>query len=195
LETPKLCTTMTTAAERSTVIEPATNEPVAEPLRDRTTALFHEHGRFVWRVLRRLGVADADVEDVCQDVFLTAHRRIGDFEERSTSRTWLYGICLRVAANYRRRAYRTRERSIDTLSHEPASRSVPEEIGVAALDRALGQLSEVKRVVFVLYEFGELSMAEVAEVVGSPVKTCFSRLHAARRELREVLCPTEEAVR
>jgi RNA polymerase sigma-70 factor (ECF subfamily) len=185
---------MTTAAQRSTVIEGAGAAPVAEPLRDRTAALFHEHGQFVWRVLRRLGVSDADVEDVCQDVFLTAHRRIGDFEARSTSRTWLYGICLRVAANYRRRSFRRRERSIDTLVDEPASDAARDEIGVAALDRALGQLSEVKREVFVLYEVGELSMAEVAEVVGSPLKTCFSRLHAARRELRELLCPGSEDV-
>jgi RNA polymerase sigma-70 factor (ECF subfamily) len=186
---------MTTAAERSTEVEPAADAPVAEPLRERTTALFNEHGRFVWRVLRRLGVTDADVEDVCQDVFLTAHRRIADFEGRSTSRTWLYGICLRVAANYRRRSHRTRERSIDTLGDEPASSQVPDEIGVTALDHALGQLSEVKREVFVLYEFGELSMLEVAEIVRSPVKTCFSRLHAARKELRELLCPASEDVR
>jgi DNA-directed RNA polymerase specialized sigma24 family protein len=48
-------------------------------------------------------------------------------------------------------------------------------------------LSDAKRTVFVLHEFGELSMLEISEVVGSPIKTCFSRLHAARRELRALL--------
>jgi RNA polymerase sigma-70 factor, ECF subfamily len=185
---------MRTAAQQSTVIEGEPPSAAAVSLRDRTTALFSEHGRFVWRVLRRLGVMEADVEDVCQDVFLTAHRKLADFEERSTSRTWLYGICLRVAANYRRRSYRRRERSIETLD-EPSAGPSSSGLEVAELDRALARLSEVKRTVFVLYEFGELSMAEVAEVVGSPVKTCFSRLHAARRELRDVLGPDAEGER
>jgi RNA polymerase sigma-70 factor, ECF subfamily len=186
---------MSTAAPRRTAIAPAKETPAASSLRERTSELVHEHGRFVWRVLRRLGVGDADVDDVCQDVFLTAYRRLSDFEERSTSRTWLYGICLRVAANHRRRSFRRRERSIELLSNEAASSTAPEELALADLDRALAHLSERKRVVFVLYEFGDLSMAEVAEVVGSPIKTCFSRLHAARRELRTVLEKSSEEAR
>lgn len=163
-------------------------EPLdAETLRARTAALFSEHGRFVWRVLRRLGVTDADIEDVCQDVFLTAHCRLGAFEQRSSSRTWIYGICLKIASNYRRRSYRKRERAIDALPESAAEQPLEPDERLADLDDALSQLSEAKREVFVLYEFGELSMAEVAEVVGSPLKTCFSRLHAARRELRESL--------
>ncbi len=49
--------------------------------------LFHEHAAFAWRLLRRLGVADADTDDVCQEVFLTVHRRLPDFEGRSSTRT------------------------------------------------------------------------------------------------------------
>jgi RNA polymerase sigma-70 factor, ECF subfamily len=160
---------------------------VKEDRNARTASLFHAHALFVWRVLRRLGVAEADVEDVCQDVFLTVHRRFEAFEGRSSSRTWIYGICLRTAANYRRRGWRQREEALGA-DHELAFATKPEEpTAVRELDRALAALSEAKRIVFVLYEFGELSMAEVAAVVGCPVKTCFSRLHAARRELRGAL--------
>jgi hypothetical protein len=47
-------------------------------------ALFRAHAAFVWRVLRRHGVREADLEDVCQEVFMVVHRRLGEFEGRST---------------------------------------------------------------------------------------------------------------
>ena len=65
--------------------------------------VYRAHVGFVWRVLRRLGVEDAALEDVVHDVFLVVHRRLADFEGRSAVTTWLYGIARRVAADYRRR--------------------------------------------------------------------------------------------
>src|SRR3954469_17470883 len=73
--------------------------------------VFVQHGRFVWRTLRYLGVAEADLEDVCQEVFLVVHRRLPEFEGRSSIRTWVYGIALRVASDYRKRARVYRERT------------------------------------------------------------------------------------
>ena len=64
--------------------------------------MFTDHARFVWRVLRYLGVGESDLDDVCQEVFLVVHRRLADFEGRSSTRTWVYGIALRVAADYRK---------------------------------------------------------------------------------------------
>jgi len=157
-----------------------------DPLRERTAALFEEHSRYVWSVLRRMGVAEVDVEDVCQDVFLIAHRKLNEFEERSSSRTWIYGICLRVAANYRRVGHRRREQLWAAVPEQSTAMS-EQALLLSELDRALGRLSDAKRAVFVLHEFAELSMVEISEVVGSPIKTCFSRLHAARRELRSLL--------
>ena len=49
---------------------------------------------------------------MCQEVFVTVHRKLSEFEGRSKLRTWLYGICLRVASDYRRRAYVRRERVV-----------------------------------------------------------------------------------
>ncbi|WP_437873491.1 RNA polymerase sigma factor [Sorangium sp. So ce363] len=51
--------------------------------------LFFEHAPFVWRALRRLGVHEADAEDVCQEVFMIVHRRLASFEGRSSVQTWL----------------------------------------------------------------------------------------------------------
>src|SRR6185369_18089829 len=72
-------------------------------------AVFDEHARYVWRALRHLGIPEADVEDLCQEVFVVVQRKLAEFEGRSELRTWLYGICLRVAADHRRRAYVRRE--------------------------------------------------------------------------------------
>ncbi|MGE3634951.1 MAG: RNA polymerase sigma factor, partial [Sandaracinaceae bacterium] len=57
---------------------------------------------FVWRSARRMGVAEAHADDVVQEVFLVAHRRLADFEGRSSVRTWLFGILLRVVSDHRR---------------------------------------------------------------------------------------------
>src|SRR6185503_7294479 len=73
--------------------------------------VFDDHAAYVLRSLRHLGVAESDIEDVGQEVFVTVHRRLASFEGRSKLRTWLYGICLRVASDYRRRAYVRRERA------------------------------------------------------------------------------------
>ena len=74
-----------------------------------TTTIFREHAPFVWRVVRRLGVAESDTADVCQEVFVVIHRRLAEFEGRSSVRTWVYGICVRAVSDYWRRVLRRRE--------------------------------------------------------------------------------------
>src|ERR1700733_5153994 len=71
--------------------------------------VFARHSDFVWRTLQRMGVREADLEDVAQDVFLVVGQRLHEFERRSRVTTWLYGICLRVASTHRRRAWVRRE--------------------------------------------------------------------------------------
>lgn len=151
--------------------------------------IFDEHVTFIWRSLRHLGIADADLQDVCQDVFLVVHRKLGDFEGRSTLRTWLYGICLRVAKDHRRRAYVRRELVVSELPPR-AQPATQEDDCVRAETRdllaaILEQLDEDKRTVFFLYEIEGLSMKEVAEAMGCPLQTAYSRLHAARRIVLE----------
>lgn len=159
-------------------------------------AIFREHAPYVWRVLRRMGVHEADAEDVCQEVFVVVHRRLGDFDGACAVRTWLYGICVRTASDYRKRPHRRRER--------PAGDALPEVGSDAAqeddlerrrardrLDAALESLDEAKRAVFVLYEIEGLSMAEVVLAIGCPLQTGYSRLHAARKIVMERLAPRD----
>ena len=65
--------------------------------------VYRQHARFVWLSLQRLGIHVSDLDDVAQDVFVIVHKRLRTFDRRSRLTTWLFGICMRVAANYRRR--------------------------------------------------------------------------------------------
>ena len=150
-------------------------------------AVFRENLPFVFRALRRLGVAEGDVDDVCQEVFVVVMRKLGEFEGRSQLRTWIYGICVRTASDYRKRAPRRREvvtesppelASVDSPFDRAAERQARD-----LLDRLLGELDDDKRAVFVLYEIEELPMSEVAAAVGVPLQTAYSRLYAARRDV------------
>jgi RNA polymerase sigma-70 factor (ECF subfamily) len=151
--------------------------------------IFDEHARYVIRTLRHLGVKDADVDDVAQEVFVAVHRKLPEFEGRSKLRTWLYAICLRVASDHRRRAYVVRERVTDSPPVDAGERRGDEpDTSVesrAFVQQLLDCLDDDKRAVLVLYEIEGLTMREVAEVVGCPLQTAYSRLHAARDALRE----------
>ena len=148
--------------------------------------VYRDYAAFAWRVLRRLGVRDADVEDVCQEVFLVVHKKLPEFAQRSTLRTWLYSIAIRCASDYRRRAHVKREEPTSTLGdasiEAPQPKTIAHRQARELLDEILDTLDEPKRAVFVLYELEELQMAEVADAVGCPVQTAYSRLHAARAE-------------
>ncbi len=147
--------------------------------------VFQEHAPFVWRALRRLGVRAPDVEDVCQEVFVTVHRRLRSFEGRSSLRTWIYGICVRTAAEHRRRAGRRPQevRDAPEPSVPPGQlEALERRRAIAQLDAILDGLDDEKRAVFVLYEIEGVPMAEVAEALECPVQTAYARLYAARRQ-------------
>lgn len=149
--------------------------------------VFEEHSHRVARTLRYLGVAQADLPDAVQDVFMVVHRKLPEFQGHSSLTTWLFGIATRVAAAHTRRVHHQREE----LMGELPERSVEAEQPAAVerdqtrerLLRLLDGLDEAKRTVFVLFEIEERSMAEVAEIVGCPLRTAYARLEAARRQV------------
>ncbi|HET9954786.1 MAG TPA: RNA polymerase sigma factor [Polyangiaceae bacterium] len=149
-------------------------------------SVFKANARYIWRSLRYLGVREADLEDVCQEVFVTAFRKLPSFEGRSSVRTWLYGICLRVASDFRRRAHVVRERPYaEPFAESPTLGSEPQGNLEARhlLTSLLSQLDDDKREVLVLYEVEGFTMKEVAEILGCPQQTAYSRLYAAREKL------------
>src|SRR5262245_60871423 len=66
-------------------------------------ALYDAHLDFVWRSVRRLGVPASAMDDALQDVFVIVHRKVHEFQGRSSIKTWIFGIVVHVARAYRRR--------------------------------------------------------------------------------------------
>jgi RNA polymerase sigma-70 factor (ECF subfamily) len=152
--------------------------------------LFRRFAPYVLHALPYLGVAESDVEDLCQDVFATVYQNLSKFQGRSSIRTWIYGICLNKVLNYRRAAFRHRERLEASSeqgieSHQLAQLEQKQTRFI--LQRALGDLASDKREVFVLYEIEELPMSEVAQALGCPLFTAYSRLYAARRDIKNAV--------
>ena len=170
---------------RVVVPVPVTSEPAPRQGSLVFAEVFRENVPFAWRCLRRLGVAEKDVEDVCQEVFLVVHRRLDDYDGRASVRAWIYGICVRKASEHRRLAYQRRERTSETLPDDGVEPSQGETIdrkrALAFLDRTLAELDDDKRAVFVLYEVEGISMNEIATAIDCPLQTAYSRLHAARK--------------
>jgi RNA polymerase sigma-70 factor, ECF subfamily len=149
-------------------------------------AVFAEQSRFVWRLLVRLGVHERDAADISQEVFVVVHRRLPEFDrDRSSLRSWVYGICVRAASDYRRRSPSRRETSDESLAHLGVDGTQARELEArrawTKLARVLDGMDADKRQVFVLYELEAVPMHEIAAILECPVQTAYSRLHAARR--------------
>lgn len=150
--------------------------------------LIRRHGPRVWRSLRYLGVREADIADASQEVFVVVHRRLAEFRGDAKFETWLYGICLGIARNQRRKQLRAaRQTPLDPELPEPLSTDCEAEFDQkqmrAALQRALDHIPPEQREVFVLHEIEEQGMSIVAKTVGCPLFTAYSRLRLARRNL------------
>jgi RNA polymerase sigma-70 factor, ECF subfamily len=155
------------------------------------TRLYEAHARQVWRTLVRLGVPASTVEDAVQDVFLTAHQRLTEFEGRSSSATWLIGIAVRVAANARRSLTR---RGIVTLVDDrlvdPArgpDQRLEQQRELHELEQVLAKLPEEQREVVVLIDLEQLSAPEAAEALEVKLNTIYSRLRLGRAALSKSL--------
>jgi RNA polymerase sigma-70 factor (ECF subfamily) len=151
----------------------------------RVRRLFDEHFDYVWRLLRRLGVAESGVDDAAQQVFWIALQRMQGAGP-SAEKAFLTGTALRIASNQRRSQQRRREVNDEApLLRAVDPGSTPEELfeqkrELALLDRALAELPEELRSTFVLFELGDLSTPEIAELLQIPRGTVASRLRRAR---------------
>jgi RNA polymerase sigma-70 factor (ECF subfamily) len=146
--------------------------------------IYRENFKGVWRLLRRLGVPLAQLDDAAQDVFLVVHRKLADFDARAPLRSWIFAIAVRVASEHRRRAARSRTEQLEDEMADAAPgplRLSEMQESVRLLHALLAELDEKKRTVFVLSELEQLSVPEIAEVLGVNVNTVYSRLRSARK--------------
>lgn len=176
--------------------QPEAPGPVPDPPTVESVARLH--GDFLWMTLQRMGVRRDDLPDVTQAVLLTVHQRLHTYDGRAPLRAWLHGICANHASVHRRRAYQWREQATEpTEMPEPAENPVghdtdPEQTLLAVeshrrFSAMLDALEPEKRAVLVMYEIEERPCEQIAEELGIPKGTVFSRLHAARRAFRAVM--------
>ncbi|MFM2416306.1 MAG: hypothetical protein RL385_1029 [Pseudomonadota bacterium] len=163
---------------------PYLDEPKATvPLR----AVFDQQAAFVCRTLRRHGVREADLDDMLQEVFLVVHRNLNEYVDRGRMRAWLYSICTRVAHGQRRKVVRRREapeiedteRDVAPTQHQHVEDQQALRLGYQLLEA----LPPQEREVFVLYEVEDMTMSEIAQVMGCPLQTGYSRLNRARERI------------
>jgi RNA polymerase sigma-70 factor (ECF subfamily) len=154
--------------------------------------LYDDNFRFVWRMLRRLGVDPTDVSDAAQDVFAVLSRRLADLPSDAAARSFIYGTIVRVAHEHRRQKRRLSPAGVEVSDlPDPAARSADTQLELARdiqlLDALLSELDEDRRQVFVLVELEQLSVPEVAALTGWNMNTLYSRLRSARASFDSAL--------
>jgi RNA polymerase sigma-70 factor (ECF subfamily) len=165
----------------------------------RLRAMVDRYLDFVPRVLRNAGTPDAEIDDEVQRTFITAARRLDDVRP-GAEKGFLFKIALNLAAHARRTLARRREVLAEEAPERNETFPTPEQLTDQKrmrqlLDRVLDRMDESLRVVFVLYEFEEMNMSEIADVLEIPRGTVASRLRRARAEFRERVAALEGLAR
>jgi RNA polymerase sigma-70 factor (ECF subfamily) len=162
-------------------------------------ALFERHQAEVRRFLAYVGVSSSDVPDLVQNTFIEVMRGASrSFDGRPDARSWLFGIAARVARRHRYSVIAIAKRAAAWALEPPKVEATPSERydtreAGARATRALSLLSTKKREVFVMVVLEDMPCDEVAASLGIPVATVWTRLHHARRELREHLADEEKS--
>jgi RNA polymerase sigma-70 factor (ECF subfamily) len=156
---------------------------------DMTFAEFYDaHASFVLRNVRRLVGADGPVDDLVQEVFLAVAQRLGEFQGRSTMRTWVYGILRNIVGTHWRSVGRGGRRDSVDLEILPDAKgtgpdaSMEKAQAFQVLHELLVKMDEAKRDVFVLAELEQMSAPEIADALGINQTTVYARLRDARRD-------------
>jgi RNA polymerase sigma-70 factor (ECF subfamily) len=159
-------------------------------------SVYTQNVRFVWRVLRGMGVPDGLVEDAVQDIFVVVHRRLPEFDGRHSVRTWLFAIAYRVSRDHLRRARRSRDQEL--FEHRVAHAApMPEESAARSealrvVSELLDQLDDDKRIVLLLADVEGMTAQEIAAATGVGINTIYTRLRRARLELNHKLAARQK---
>ncbi len=156
-------------------------------------SVYHDYFDFVWSWTRRFGVPMDALDDVVQEIFVVVHTRLDTLQRPESLRSWLYSVVRRTASTYHRgQRIRSGRESPEPFEYDLANTLQPSPLDLAVLSedlqllwRLIGTLDSRKRDVFVLAELEEMTVPEIAEAIGIPLNTAYSRLRAARQEFNK----------
>ena len=161
------------------------------------TVIFDRHYRSVYCYLsRRVGRVIAD--DLAAETFILAFERRSSYDPRvERALPWLLGIAVNLIAHHRRSEARQFRALASAAGFEPRDETPIDELSLVSSERlvsGLEQLDDYDREALLLYAWGDLKYAEIAQALGIPVGTVRSRLHRARLKLRRALEPPGDNV-
>jgi RNA polymerase sigma-70 factor (ECF subfamily) len=150
--------------------------------------LYDRHHEALRRFVVRATAGADDADDLVHATFLAAAQNASSYDGRASCRPWLVGIAVRLLRR-RRRAWSRMLAALASFGGARATHFDPRARLSARTDveRALAKLSVEKRVAILMAEVEGLSCGEIAEALDIPIGTVWTRLHAARRELRDAL--------
>lgn len=158
----------------------------ALPNERRLGEIMTAHFDRAWLFAKRLGVCDADLDDVMQEVTTITFQRLDQIKEGS-EKSFVFGTTFRVASEHRRRRGRRKE-APEELAASVLDPAIAPDVAReqrqarALLDEILDAMPMDLRAVFVLYELDEREQTEIAELLDIPVGTVASRLRRARED-------------
>ena len=149
--------------------------------------LYRSEFPYVWKTLRRLGAPAQDIEDLAHDLFVVVHRHLSDYDPARPLRPWLFGIAVRVVADFRRSGRNQREIPGETADLADGAPTAHERLekreARVVLLKALDSLDLDRRAVFVMHEIDEITAPEIADALAIPLNTVYSRLRLARADV------------
>jgi len=150
--------------------------------------VFEEQFSYVWSTLRRFGVAERDLEDVTQEVFVRVHTQLCHYDPERPIRPWLFGITLGAAGNYVRLARHRTALVAEVVQITDPSQGADESLAHAQeralVHRALQTVPMEQRAVLIMHEMDGYTIPEVADALGVGLNTAYSRLRLGRESFK-----------
>jgi RNA polymerase sigma-70 factor (ECF subfamily) len=155
--------------------------------------LYRQHARRLFNLVVRMTGSVDDAEDLLQEVFLQAHRKLSGFRGDSALGTWLYRLTMNHCLDHLRARQVRMNRATDSLDEEGAEEPtapapvVPAVVSRVDLERAIKMLPDGAKAAFLLHDVEGFEHREIAQILGISEGTSKSQVHKARMKLRRIL--------
>ena len=158
------------------------------PAEQHLERLMNEYGDAIFRMCY-LYLKDYHLaEDATQDTFINAMKSYDTFQNKSTEKTWITRIAINCCKNIiRTQWFRNARNNLEENMVNASESPIEEFLEKDSISRAIMELNENDRKIIILYYYQELSMKEIADIIGTSENTTIQRLNRARKKLRNIL--------